>query len=153
MSRSWFLALAATCLLSSLGCGDNSVLGSAFEERVQAALPSDEFRLDEVTEFSWERCALLTPYTTGARAEELLRARWPNFSALGLESNDSFHVLACSENGQLVGWGRIRRSIEFTEASSDRPLLPGTRFRVLATEPEHLLEVLVRSDPPPDFEP
>ncbi|MEM1246712.1 MAG: hypothetical protein AAGK22_10080 [Acidobacteriota bacterium] len=141
------LVPTALALLAPFGCSSEGEIAASLRE---LAANGSEFELAAALPFRWERCAFLSPYTTRARAEELLHVEWPTFSALGLESQDSFHLLACSANGGVTGFARLGRSFRFVEGTTNRALLTGSTLRNLGENGDLLLEAPQRYDVP-DF--
>lgn len=145
VTRATRLAPTALLLLALCGCSSDSEIEGDLRE---LAASDGEFELAAALPFSWERCAFLSPYTTRAQAEELLHVDWPTFSALGLEAQDSFHLLACSADGEVTGFARLERSFRFVEGTTNRALLTGSTLRNIGESGDLLLEAPQRYDLP-----
>lgn len=143
------LVPASLLLLALFGCSSDGEIAQGLRE---LAANDAEFELADALPFSWERCAFLSPYTTRNRAEELLHVEWPDFSATALEEQDSFHLLACSQDGRVKGVARLNRSFRFAEGTTDRALLAGATLRNLGVDGALLLEAPQRYDVPLGYE-
>ena len=92
--------------------------------------------LAQLTKFEWDRVVFLGPYTNLADAERALGMPWPDYPLLGLDSADSFSLIAFANGARLARVERIDRcSPDFGPDLLARPVSrAGGRFRFEARD-------------------
>lgn len=105
---------------------------TGFAKRLASASRATQaIDLAQLTEFEWDRVVLLGPYTGQAEAERALGTQWPEYPLLGLESADSFSLIAFVNGSRLARVEKIERcSPDFGPDVLAKPISrAGGRFR------------------------
>ncbi|MFO1304951.1 MAG: hypothetical protein U1F54_14545 [Burkholderiales bacterium] len=99
-----------------------------------AAQPGNSIELAQLTTFEWDRVVFLGPYTDRERAETALQVSWPEFPLFGLESGDSFSLIAFVRGSRITQVERIVRcQPDFDAKMLEMPILKANaRFRFVA---------------------
>lgn len=112
---SYRLRYILPCLLLS-GCtnGDSSI--SAQLEALLQAGTETRVDLAQIGPASWERLCVLTPYTTNARAEQLLGFAWDAERNTSIARSDGINVLVFTQGQEVVAYTEhSRRKGDFSK--------------------------------------
>jgi len=84
--------------------------------RQQVRGRSSKLILKDATDFAWDHVLVFGPYTSKKLIEQALGTRWTGSTEI--ESSDSINLLIFEENGKVVRYAEIGRSIDFLCADS-----------------------------------
>lgn len=104
------MALLTACDSSKLK--SDIALEKKFEQLTKRALldtTAIHFRLDTLTNFSWDTLIVFPPYSQVADIEEKTSIDLSEIEATNIESIDSFNVLAFIKGGQLINYVELPR--------------------------------------------
>jgi hypothetical protein len=59
-------------------------------------------RMDQLTDFTWDRLHIFAPYTTREQVERELGVAWAGYDASGIERHDNFTLLVFISGGDVV---------------------------------------------------
>ena len=92
--------------------------------------------LAQLAKFEWDRVVFLGPYASQADAERALGMPWPEYPLLGLDSADSFSLIAFADGARLARVEKIDRcSPDFSPDLLAWPVSrAGGRFRFEARD-------------------
>ena len=107
----WLFAVPTMLVLGCGAVGDTELaakIKQAVEQGDGAVL-----RMDQLTDFAWDRLHVFTPYTTREQVERELGVAWAGYDASGIERHDNFTLLLFISAGQVV------RSVAFPLGDGD----------------------------------
>lgn len=142
---SYRLRYILPCLLLS-GCtnGDSSI--SAQLEALLKARPETHIDLAQIGPASWERLCVLTPYTTNARAEQVLGFAWDAERNTSIAGNEGINILVFVQGQEVVAYTEhSRRKGDFSKMQPS--CLPRTQAIVVREQMSNGWVFLVASQP------
>ena len=81
-------------------------------------------RLDDLTDFAWDRVHVFDPYASQATIDRGLGFAWPEAKRTGIGDSDGVALLVFVKDGSVVRYVRQRRMADFAGLGCERGLAP-----------------------------
>lgn len=118
MTKCALLTLFFLGALDFLGYLSERAQGQRVSRKVAAAVERArnsnevvEIRLNDLTDFAWDRVHIFSPYTSAKQIDEDLGYSWPPARDIGQYPNDGFYILVFTNTGKVVFYLKHQRHL------------------------------------------